>query len=68
MPEKTDGKSLDIAAAKRAELKALFPGVFTETTKEDGAISESVDFEKLKAELGAFSDVFETRRERYGME
>ena len=29
---------------------------------------ESVDFEKLKAELGTFTDVFESRRERYGLD
>ena len=29
---------------------------------------ETVDFERLKAELGTFSDVYEGRRERYGME
>jgi adenine-specific DNA-methyltransferase len=29
---------------------------------------ESIDFEKLKSELGTFSDVFESRRERYGMD
>ena len=34
----------------------------------NGELVESIDFEKLKAELGTFSDVFEARRERYGMD
>ena len=62
------GASLDIAADHRAKLKALFPLVFTETRSENGEVIESVDFEKLKAELGNFTDLFESRRERYGME
>lgn len=66
--EKLSGTSLDITAENRAHLKALFPTVFTETKNEQGELVESIDFEKLKAELGTFSDVFESRRERYGME
>lgn len=61
--EKLDGKSRDVAAAKRAELKQLFPSVFTETVGADGTLTEAVDVERLKAELGAFSDLFERRRE-----
>ncbi len=68
MPEKMDLKSMDIGAENRDRLKALFPDVFTETQNEKGELVESIDFEKLKAELGKFSDVFEARRERYGMD
>jgi len=68
MPEKAHLKSLDISAENRARLKQLFPSVFIETKDENGEVVESVDFEKLKAELGTFSDVFEARRERYGMD
>ncbi len=68
MPKKVDLKSLDISETNREKLKQLFPSVFTETKNDDGEMVESVDFEKLKAELGTFSDVFESRRERYGMD
>ncbi len=67
-PEKLTGNSLDITAENRARLKALFPACFTETRNEKGGLVESIDFERLKAELGTFSDVFESRRERYGMD
>lgn len=67
-PEKLPLTSMDIADQRRQELKALFPGVFTETKGEKDRLVESIDFEKLKAELGTFSDVFESRRERFGME
>lgn len=67
-PEVMNGKSLDIAAQRRAELKQLFPGVFTETKDAQGNIVDAVDFERLKSELGTFSDIYEGRRERYGME
>jgi adenine-specific DNA-methyltransferase len=67
-PEKLTGTSLDISAENRSRLKALFPTVFTETKNDKGELVESIDFEKLKAELGTFSDVFESRRERYGMD
>lgn len=66
--KKMDGTSLDIAEQRRRELKLLLPGVFTETTGPDGQPVEAIDFERLKAELGTFSDVYEGRRERYGME
>jgi len=67
-PIKLTGASLDIAAENRAQLKQLFPAVFTETRNDKGELTESIDFEKLKAELGTFTDLFESRRERYGME
>jgi adenine-specific DNA-methyltransferase len=67
-PEKLDGTSLDISSENRARLKQLFPAVFTETKNGKGELVESIDFERLKAELGKFSDVFESRKERYGMD
>ncbi len=67
-PEEIELRSMDIAEENKAKLKVLFPSVFTETVNEKGVPTESIDFEKLKAELGAFSDVFENRRERYGMD
>lgn len=66
--EKMDLGSMDVGERNRAKLKNLFPGVFVETRNEKGELVESIDFEKLKAELGTFSDVFEKRRERYGMD
>ncbi|HCE43480.1 MAG TPA: site-specific DNA-methyltransferase [Lentisphaeria bacterium] len=63
-----DGKSLDISAENRSRLKQLCPSVFSESKNEKGELIESIDFEKLKAELGSFSDLFESRRERYGMD
>ena len=68
MIEKMKLESQDVAAQKREELKQLFPSVFTEAKNEKGELVESVDFEKLKALVGEFSDVFESRRERYGMD
>ena len=68
MIEKMKLESQDVGAQKREELKQLFPSVFTETKNDKGELVESVDFEKLKAVLGEFSDVFESRRERYGMD
>jgi len=67
-PEKMDLRSMNISNDNRAKLKQLFPSVFTETRNEKGELVESVDFEKLKAELGTFTDLFENRRERYGMD
>lgn len=67
-PEVMTGETLDIAEQRRDELKQLFPGVFTETTGANGEVVETVDFERLKAELGNFTDVYEGRRERYGMD
>ncbi len=54
--EKLDLRSLSITDEKRAELKRLFPEVFT----EDGKI----DFDRLKLTLGESVDV---GKERYGM-
>ena len=68
MPNKMTGETLNISEQRKQELKQLFPAVFTETTNAKGEVVESIDFEKLKAELGSFSDVYEGRRERYGME
>lgn len=67
-PEKMDLTSMNIAESNKAKLKELFPSVFTEIVDEDGTVKESVDFEKLKAELGTFTDLFENRKEHYGME
>ncbi|MEH6348395.1 MAG: site-specific DNA-methyltransferase, partial [Bermanella sp.] len=66
--EVMSGETIDIAKQRRDELKQLFPGVFTETTDSQGDVIETVDFERLKAELGTFTDVYEGRRERYGMD
>ena len=62
------GESLDISEQRKQELKQLFPGVFTETKNDAGKIVETIDFERLKAELGEFSEVYDNRRERYGMD
>ena len=51
-PETMKGTTLDIAAENRAQLKQLFPTVFTETRNDKGELTESIDFAKLKAELG----------------
>lgn len=67
-PEYTELKSMDIGAANRHKLKQLFPSVFVETRNDKGELVESIDFERLKAELGTLSDLFESRRERYGMD
>jgi adenine-specific DNA-methyltransferase len=63
-----DGSSLSISEQRKQELKLLFPGVFTETKNDQGEVIETLDFERLKAELGEFSDVYDNRRERYGMD
>jgi len=65
MMEKMKLESQDVAAQKREKLKQLFPGAFMETRNESGEVVDSVDFERLRAEIGNFSDVFESRRERY---
>jgi len=67
-PEKMDLRSMDVGLDNRGRLKTFFPSVFTESQNEKGELVESIDFEKLKAELGTFSDLFEARRERYGMD
>lgn len=66
--EKMIGTSMDIPADNRTKLKTLFPSVFTETLNDKGVLTECIDFEKLKAELGTFTDTFENRRERYGID
>lgn len=63
-----DGSSLDISQQRKQELKQLFPGVFTETRNSQGELVETIDFERLKAELGEFSEIYDNRRERYGMD
>lgn len=62
-----NGDSLNISEQRKQELKQLFPGVFTETTNAAGELVEAIDFEHLKAELGEFSDIYDNKRERYGM-
>ena len=68
MPDKMDLRSMDVSEKNRAKLKNLFPGVFVETRNEKGELVESIDFGKLKTEMGTFNNVFEKRRERYGMD
>lgn len=63
-----NGDSLNISGQRKQELKQLFPGVFTETKTDDGKLVESIDFERLKAELGQFSEIYDNRRERYAMD
>ena len=63
-----NGETLDVAEQRKRELQQLFPSAFTETVNEKGELVSSIDFERLKAELGEFSDVFESRREKYGMD
>lgn len=65
---KMNGDSLNIAAQRKQELKQLFPSAFTETKNDNGDIVETIDFERLKAELGEFSELYDNRRERYGMD
>lgn len=62
------GESLAIAEQRKQELKQLFPGVFTEIKNDKGEIVEAIDYERLKAELGNFSEIYDNRRERYGMD
>lgn len=63
-----DGDSLSISEQRKRELKQLFPNVFTETKNDQGDVVETLDFECLKAELGEFSEIYDNRRERYGMD
>ena len=63
-----NGQSLNISEQRQQELKQLFPGVFTETRNDKGELVETIDFERLKAELGEFSEIYDNRRERYGMD
>lgn len=66
--EKMSLQSMDLAEKNREQLKQLFPSVFVESVDERGNLAESIDFDKLKAELGTFSELFEGRRERYGLD
>ncbi|OZB20065.1 MAG: site-specific DNA-methyltransferase [Marinobacter sp. 34-60-7] len=63
-----NGQSLDIAERRRKELEQLFPGIFTETRSDKGELKVTIDLERLKAELGEFTDIYDSRRERYGMD
>ncbi len=63
-----NGATLDIAEQRRRELKQLFPSAFTETYNAQGELVHAVDYERLKAELGAFSEFYEGKKERYGMD
>lgn len=63
-----NGNSLSIREQRKQALKQLFPGIFTETKDDKGELVETIDFERLKAELGEFSDIYDNRRERYGMD
>lgn len=63
-----DGDSLSISEQRKKELKQLFPNAFTETKNDQGDVVETLDFERLKAELGKFSEIYDNRRERYGMD
>lgn len=63
-----NGQSLDIAEQRRKELEQLFPGIFTETRNDKGELKVTIDLERLKAELGEFTDIYDSRRERYGMD
>ncbi|WP_177313727.1 site-specific DNA-methyltransferase [Marinobacter gelidimuriae] len=42
--------------------------MFTETRDNNGELVETLDYERLKAELGNFSEIYDNRRERYGMD
>lgn len=63
-----NGNSRSISEQRKQALKQLFPGIFTETKNDQGELLETIDFERLKAELGEFSDIYDNRRERYGMD
>lgn len=63
-----NGASLNISEQRRRDLKQLFPAAFSETRNDAGELVESIDFERLKAELGEFSEIYDNRRERYGMD
>lgn len=67
-PTAMNGASMNISEQRKQELKQLFPGVFTETRNDAGELVETIDLERLKAELGQFSEIYDNRRERYGMD
>lgn len=52
-----NGQSLNIAEQRRKELEQLFPGIFTETRNDNGELKVTIDLERLKAELGEFTDI-----------
>lgn len=66
--KKTALHSMDIAGSNRERLRQLFPSIFTEALNDQDELVETVDFEKLKAELGTFTELFDNRRERYGLD
>ncbi|MBE3143280.1 MAG: site-specific DNA-methyltransferase [Planctomycetes bacterium] len=66
-PIKAELKSMDVADDKRRQLAQLFPEVITETRTDDGRLTYTMNFEKLKAVLGQFSSILENQKERYGM-
>ncbi len=68
IPERLNLESMSISKNNKEKLKSLFPSIFTETINENGEFVQNIDFEKLKAELGSFSDTYESRREHYGMD
>jgi len=68
VPQKLSGTSLNISKENKEKLKQLFPSVFTETINDKGKIVANIDLEKLKAEIGTFSEYFENRKEHYGMD
>lgn len=66
--EKLSLQSMDVANENKEKLKQLFPSVFVETTNAEGDLVETIDFEKLKAEIGTFSEIYDNRKERYGLD
>ncbi len=62
MPNNTtqiNGDSLNIAQQKQQELEQLFPGIFTEIQNDKGELVKALDVERLKAELGESSDIYD---------
>ena len=56
---------MDVAEAKRQQLKQLFPEAFTEARDaKTGELKHAVDWEKLRASLG---EVLEREGERFGL-
>jgi adenine-specific DNA-methyltransferase len=64
-PNKFPLESMDVAEAKRQQLKQLFPEAFTEARDaKTGELKHAVDWEKLRASLG---EVLEREGERFGL-
>ena len=64
-PNKFPLESMDVADAKRQQLKQLFPEAFTEARDAStGELKHTVDWDKLKASLG---EVLEREGERFGL-